>query len=113
MPTQSSKKKKKDDIDHSIPYVMLDVLAKPGSKVVNISFDPVTEGLIVSVKSPPTKGKANRELLRILRDFLEQLGCQPTRCTIVRGHASRNKIVLVTNINVAELREKLKVLALS
>ena len=92
--------------------ILIDVFVKPSSKIVNIIFDQATEGFIVAVKSSPTKGKANKEFLRIFRDFLERLGYKPAHLAIVRGHTSKNKIVLVKNINAAELRETLKGLLL-
>lgn len=88
--------------------IFVDVLVKPGSKVAKIGFDPSIEKFIISVKSPPTKGKANKESLRTLKNFLEKLGYSSAQCKIVRGHTNRSKVVLVKNININEFREQLK-----
>ncbi|MFQ6125828.1 MAG: DUF167 domain-containing protein [Candidatus Heimdallarchaeota archaeon] len=92
--------------------LLIDVLVKPRSKVINISFDPFKKGLIVALKSPPTKGKANKELLDILKGYLQELGYRKVRLTIVRGHTSRNKIISISDINPVDLLEKLKTLSL-
>lgn len=92
--------------------LLIGVLVKPKSKVVNISFDPITERFIVALKSPPMRGKANKELLDLLKGYLEELGYRLARLKIVRGHTSRNKIVLISGINPFELRKKLKALSL-
>lgn len=91
--------------------LLIDVLVKPKSKVITISFDPFNERFIVAIKSPPTRGKANKELIDILKGYLEDLGYRLARLAIVRGHTSRNKIVLISGINPVELREKLKALS--
>jgi len=90
--------------------ILIDVIVKPGSKVAKIGFDNATERLHVSLKSHPTKGKANKELLRILRQFMEKMGFNSVQCTIVRGHTSRTKVLLIENINAREFQEKLKTL---
>lgn len=92
--------------------LLIGVLVKPKSKVVNISFDPITERFIVALKSPPMRGKANKELLDLLKGYLEELGYRLARLKIVRGHTSRYKIVLISGINPFELRKKLKALSL-
>jgi uncharacterized protein len=44
----------------------------------------------VRVLSPPEKGEANRELLRLLADHLE---VPPSRLKIIRGLTSRQKLI--------------------
>lgn len=90
--------------------ILIDVIVKPGSKVVKIAFDHKTEQFNVSLKSHPTKGKANKELLRIIKQFIEKLGFNSAQCTIIRGHTSRTKVLLIENINAKDLEEKLKTL---
>ena len=87
--------------------ILIEVLVKPGSKAVKIEFDYTTKQFNINLKSPPTKGKANKELLRVLKQFMEKLGFQSPQCTIIRGHTSRTKVILIENINVGELQEKL------
>ena len=55
-------------------------------KVEKISEDEYK----VYVKSPPTKGKANKELIEVLSDYFN---VSKSRIKIVSGFASREKIV--------------------
>jgi len=48
--------------------------------------------LLVSVTSPPAEGKANEKVIELLAEYFDR----PKRCiTILRGKASRDKIVEV------------------
>ncbi|MFX0207444.1 MAG: DUF167 domain-containing protein [Candidatus Hodarchaeota archaeon] len=88
--------------------ILINVIVKPSSKVVKIGFDNATKRLHVCLKSHPTKGKANKELLRIIRQFIEKMGFKSVQCTIVRGHTSRTKVLMIENINAMEFQEKVK-----
>jgi uncharacterized protein (TIGR00251 family) len=55
-------------------------------KVEKISEDEYK----VYVKSPPTKGKANKELIEVLSDYFN---VSKSRIKIISGFASREKIV--------------------
>ena len=83
----------------------LDHLVKQYNKREFIHTDPI--GFIHNLK-----GKANKELLDLIKGYLEELGYRLARLKIVRGHTSRNKIVLISGINPFELRKKLKALSL-
>ncbi len=52
------------------------------------------EELKVKVKSPPDKGKANRELIELLA---EHYGVAKSYIRIIRGETSRNKVVEIVN----------------
>ncbi len=64
------------------------VRVKPNSKKVGV--EEKGEFLLVRVKSPPTEGKANRELIEVLSDYF---GVPKSRIRIVSGQSSRNKLV--------------------
>lgn len=61
--------------------------------------------LTVKLTSPPVEGKANKELLRFLAKTMH---VAPSSITIVRGHSSREKTLLVSGVDAATLREKLR-----
>lgn len=79
------------------------IKAKPGAKTESVRE---IEGLfpasgdkaetapqfVVSVKEPPTDGKANRAIERALAEYFH---VPPARVRIVSGHASREKVVEV------------------
>jgi uncharacterized protein len=60
--------------------------------------------LKVRLHAPPVDGKANEELCRFLA---EALGLPKGSVTLGRGASSRQKIVEITGLGPAELREKL------
>lgn len=59
----------------------------------------------VSVLSPPTKGKANREVVEVLASYF---GLSLSQVKILRGEKSRQKLILleVDNKNVLALKDK-------
>jgi uncharacterized protein (TIGR00251 family) len=60
--------------------------------------------LRVRVAAPPVKGKANRELV----DFLSHvLRVNKSRVTILRGQATRNKIIAVAGLTREEITRRL------
>ncbi|MCO5166106.1 MAG: DUF167 domain-containing protein [Planctomycetes bacterium] len=83
--------------------VLLKVAARPGasrSAVQGVAGD----ALKVAVQAPPEKGKANDELVRFLA---RALGLRRAQVTLVRGEASRDKVVRVEGLEVEALRERL------
>lgn len=59
----------------------------------------------LSVQSPPEKGKANKEALKVLS---EALGIPPSRLEVLRGLSSRNKTVLARDLSPSESRTLLQ-----
>lgn len=59
------------------------------------------EALRVRVTAPPSEGKANEALVRLLA---ERLGASPSSVRIVGGWTSRRKLVLVEGLGAHELR---------
>jgi len=51
--------------------------------------------LLVKVTAAPEKGKANEAVIAVIADFLD---ITPSNLHILRGHTSRNKMVLLQNM---------------
>ena len=60
--------------------------------------------LRVKVRARPEKGRANQAVLRLLA---RRLGLAPANLSIVRGAASRDKLVEVEGLGEEELRARL------
>jgi hypothetical protein len=60
--------------------------------------------LHVALTAPPVEGKANEALVRFLADLLD---VRQSQVELVSGERSRNKVVRVTGLGLAELRERL------
>jgi uncharacterized protein (TIGR00251 family) len=60
--------------------------------------------LRVRVTAPPADGAANEAVRRLLA---ERCGCAPSRVEVVRGHASRTKVVRITGVTPAEVLARL------
>ena len=64
-----------------------------------------TEGILrVKVAAPPTKGKANKELIAFLSQLLD---VGKSRVNIIKGHTSRNKLIAVDDLSQEEVRKRL------
>lgn len=62
--------------------------------------------LRVSVTAPPHDGRANAAVLALLADTL---GIAKSRLRIIRGHASRDKVVAVEGLTGEEVEQRLGV----
>jgi uncharacterized protein (TIGR00251 family) len=60
--------------------------------------------LAVRVAAAPVKGQANRELVAFLSQLL---GISKGRLAIIRGHASRNKLISVRDLSKEEVLRRL------
>jgi uncharacterized protein (TIGR00251 family) len=60
--------------------------------------------LLVRVTAPPVEGRANAAVCRLLA---ARLGLAPGRIAVVRGAASRDKLVEIDGIEAGELRRLL------
>lgn len=81
----------------------LTVKVQPGaslSQVVGFRGDV----LRVRVAAPPERGKANDALVALLAQALD---VPRSRIGILRGHASRDKVVLVQGLTLEEVRRRL------
>ncbi len=64
-----------------------------------------TEGVLrVKVSAPPSKGKANRELITFLSRLL---GVGKDSVNIIKGHTTRNKVVVIDGLSREEVMKRL------
>ena len=86
--------------------VLVKIAVKPNSRKKNIIVDSKENFLFVDLLAPPDKGKANKELLKFLSNFLD---ISLSRFQISSGHTTRNKIVLIKNVTKEEIKVKLQI----
>ena len=64
-----------------------------------------TDGILrVKVTVPPTKGKANKELIAFLSQLLD---VGKSSVNIIKGHTSRNKLIAIDGLSQEEVRKRL------
>ncbi len=66
---------------------------------------PIEDILRIKLTSPANEGRANKELLKFLG---KKLGLAPSSITILRGHNSREKILLIRGTDGKSLVGKLR-----
>jgi len=60
--------------------------------------------LQVRVAAPPVKGKANKELITLLSQVL---GVSKATLAIIKGHTSRNKVIIIDDLSQEEVIQRL------
>ena len=96
---------KKNSLQETEKGTVLHLQIKPNSRKRELVFDKTTNSITIFVKSPPEKGKANRELLKFLAKYFEK----PTNeMQIVAGQTSRDKTILFLNTNTTDIKNKLE-----
>ena len=63
------------------------------------------DALKVFVQAPPDKGKANKEVLKLLGTAL---GVKPSSLSVLVGATSRDKVILVPGVDAETVQAKLK-----
>ena len=79
---------------------------KTNSAKQALSYDKDVSAYILSVKSSPTKGKANNEIIRFLK---KRIRSSNVKITILKGKTSTKKLIEFTNIDQSQLNTKLLV----
>lgn len=75
----------------------------PGARRSEVVF--VDAGSVrIRLAAPASEGKANAELVAFLS---RMLGIPPSRITLLRGGASRHKVIEVDGMDVVEIRRRL------
>ena len=65
----------------------------------------LSDGILrVKISAPPSKGKANRELISFLSRLL---GVSRDSVDIIKGHTARNKVVAIDGFSQAEVIRRL------
>lgn len=86
--------------------VILKVKVSPGAKRNQIKG--VDAGVLkVAVTAPPEKGKANEAVVELLADYF---GRPRREVSILRGHTSRSKTVMLAGASIQEVKAKLGLL---
>ncbi len=89
-------------ISESRKGVIIHVKVKPNSRKQGIIG--VENGfIIINLESPPIRGKANKELLKLLKKKLK------ARVTLISGSKSREKMLLVEGLSANEVKERLQI----
>ena len=83
--------------------VLLFVKVQPRASANEVG-EPLGNELRVKVSAPPVDAAANEALVRLLAEFLD---CPRNRVELVRGHASRHKVVKVYGITAEAVVAKL------
>jgi uncharacterized protein (TIGR00251 family) len=60
--------------------------------------------LKVAIAAPAQRGKANRSLIHFLAELLQH---SPSQIAILRGHASREKLVAVSGLNPQQVQDRI------
>ena len=84
--------------------VLLSVKLQPRASKNEIA-GPLGDELRIKVTAPPVDAAANEALLRLLADVLD---CPRGKLELVRGHASRRKVIKLHGLAVATVLQKLK-----
>jgi len=84
--------------------VILTVKVIPGSSR-NALIQGAGDKLVIKLTSPPVEGKANKQLMKFLS---KKLGVPPSSISIMRGGASREKILFIAGADGAAVRKKLE-----
>ncbi len=84
--------------------ILLKIAVKPNSRKQELVIEPKENFLFIRLLSPPDKGKANKELLKLLSNFFN---ISLSNFQITAGHTSRNKVVKVSNVTKEAIRDKL------
>lgn len=83
---------------------LLRVLVRPNSKARNLIAEITPEAIHINLRGPARDGKANVELLKRLS---KRLGLSTADISIVAGHRSREKTLLIVGVDQDDLSKRL------
>ncbi|NHJ47848.1 MAG: DUF167 domain-containing protein [Asgard group archaeon] len=84
--------------------MIMKLYVKPNSQTQKIVYDSIDKNLTVFLKSPPDKGKANKELIKFLAKYLD---ISSSEISIISGHTSREKILMLDLETITSIKAKL------
>lgn len=79
------------------------VRVSPGSKKDGV-LGPRGDCLKIAVRTPAEGGRANREVCRVLADYI---GLAPREVEVLKGVRSRDKVLLVRGVSAPKLLQVL------
>jgi uncharacterized protein (TIGR00251 family) len=79
-------------------------MVRPNSKDNNFVSEVTPKAIIINLKGPAREGKANSELLKRLSKILK---LSTVDISLVAGHKSKEKTLLIVGIDAEELINKL------
>ena len=83
--------------------ILLNVNVKPNAKETCIA-DNDEQCLYLRIAAQPTDGAANKELCKFIAKLVE---CNKNEVTIHRGHRSRDKCLLIHNVSLNHVKNKM------
>lgn len=97
-----------DAVKKSSNGVIIDLEVIPASKNVNVisGYNPWRKRITVKLTQPPQKGKANKQLIVELSKILM---VNESNITLISGHASHKKTVLIKGVEIKQVLNLLKV----
>jgi uncharacterized protein (TIGR00251 family) len=84
--------------------VLLKVIVRPRSKESNLVAEVSSEIIVVNLNSPAREGKANSELIKRMA---KALSISKSGITLVAGHKSREKTLLVQGLGTKDIKQRL------
>jgi uncharacterized protein (TIGR00251 family) len=84
--------------------LLLSIKVQPRASA-NAIGEPLGNELRIKVTAPPVDSAANEAVLRLL---VERLDCARSQIELVRGKASRHKVIKVYGLSVASVIERLR-----
>lgn len=84
--------------------IILEIYVKTNSKKSTVEWDEDVQKYVVHVKNRPIKGKANKEILKLLKEYFDA-----DVVTIDKGVTSTLKTITVQKAKKEIKKEKIKV----
>lgn len=84
--------------------ILLRVVVRPKSREKNLVAEISPEVIVVNLSSPAREGKANSELIK---KIAKELSISTSNVTLVAGHKSREKTLLIQGLAVEDVRKML------
>ena len=94
----------KNAIQESENNVIVKLHVKPSSKKQELFLDSIDKKIVVFVKAPPDKGKANKELIKFIAKIL---GKNSSDITIIAGQTSQDKTIKINNSTISDIERKI------
>ena len=79
--------------------VIIDVYVKPHSREFRLAIEE--DGLVVSSREPPVKGRVNKELVKELSKLFQ------ANVQIISGQTSKQKRILISGVSAAKVNDVL------